>query len=100
MKFVLALLGLVILTTISGQYLWYKALEMTSATNVSMAGLSSPLFAIFYAVILLKESVSFSQISGGVFIIIGLIVLEFHFKNIHTQEKHKHHLKLKHWPHI
>ena len=100
MKFVLALLGLVVLTTVCGQYLWYKSLTMTSITNVSIAGLSSPLIAIIYALVLLKESINSSQIIGGICIIIGLIVIEFHFKNIYTPKKHKRYLKLKHWSHI
>ncbi len=99
-RFALALLGLVVLTTILGQYLWYKALEMTTATNVSLAGLSSPLVAVFYAVVLLGETLVRSQIIGGLFIFAGLVILEFHFREIHTPEKHKHHLKLRNWPHI
>ncbi len=99
-KFILTLLGLVILTTICAQMLWYKALEMTSATNVSLAGLSSPLIAIFYALLFLGESLNSSQITGGIFIMAGLIILEIHFKKAHTDKKHEHHLKLKHWPHI
>ena len=100
MKVVLVLLSLLVLTTVCGQYLWYKALEMTSITNVSIVGLSSPLFAIIFVLVLLKESINSSQIMGGICIIIGLIVLEVHFKKIHTPKKHKRHLKLKHWPHV
>ncbi len=99
-ELVTALLGLVILTSIIGQYLWYRALETTSATNVSIAGLASPLIAIFYAVTLLKESLVSSQIFGGILIMIGLIIIEYHIKTSRTEDKHKHHLKLKHWPHI
>jgi len=99
-KFILAMLGMVVLTTIGGQWLWYKALELTSATKVSLAGLSSPLIAVIYAVILLGESLSSSQIIGGVAIMIGLFVLEHHKKKTHSKEKRKHHLKIKHWPHV
>ena len=99
-NFIAILLGLVIFTSIIGQYLWYKALDMTSATNVSIAGLTSPLIAIFYAIVLLKESLVSSQIFGGILIMIGLIIIEFHIKTNHSEEKHRHHLKLKHWPHI
>jgi len=98
-KFVLALLSMVILTTIIAQWFWYKALEMTNATNVSIAALGSPLIALFYTTILLKESLDFSQILGGIVIITGLISLEFHFKN-HAHKRRKRRLKVKHWPHI
>ena len=70
---------------------------MTSATNVSIAGLSSPLMVVFYAVIFLKESIVYSQIFGGICIMAGLIVIEFHFRKVHTLKKHKQHLKLKYW---
>lgn len=99
-NFITILLWLVILTTIIGQYLWYKALEITSATNVSIAGLTSPLIAIFYAIVLLNESLISSQIFGGILIMAGLIIIEFHIKTNHSEESHRHHLKLKHWPHI
>jgi len=98
-QFIVYLLGLVIFTTILGQYLWYLALEKTSATNVSLVGLCSPLIAIFYVIIFLKESLIASQIIGGLFIMIGLILLEFHF-NILPRKTHENHLKLKHWPHV
>ena len=98
-KFVLALLGLVVLTTIFAQSLWYRALETTTATKVSLIGLSSPLIAIVYAIIFLKESLGTSQLIGGSFVILGLIMLEFHFK-IWPRKIHKRYLKLKHWPHI
>ena len=100
LKFILTVFGLVILTTVAGQYLWYKALEMTSATNVSLAGLCSPLIAVIYTTLLLGEKLASSQILGGAIIIVGLVILEVHFRKHHTNEKRKHHLKLKHWPHI
>ncbi len=96
-RFVLALLGLVILTTIIAQWCWYKALEITSATNVSLIALSSPFIALVYTIVLLKESLDFSQVFGGIIILIGLIILEFHFKKVNHK---KHHLKAKHWPHV
>ena len=98
-QFVLSMLGLVVFTTITGQYLWYLALEKTSATNVSLVGLCSPLIVIFYVVIFLKESLTAPQIIGGLFIMMGLILLEFHF-NILPRKTHETHLKLKHWPHV
>lgn len=96
-KIVLSLLGLVIFTTVAGQYLWYKALEITSATNVSLAGLSSPLIAIIYTVVLLGESLSAYQIIGGLVILFGLLLLELHFKIHRLEKNHRRHLKLKHW---
>ena len=99
-KIILAFLGLAVFTTALGQYLWYKALELTSATNVSLAGLSSPLIAIIYTTLLLGEKLVLSQIVGGLIILIGLVLLEVHFKKIHPSKIHKRHLKLRHLFHI
>ncbi|RMF54974.1 DMT family transporter [Candidatus Woesearchaeota archaeon] len=100
LKFVLVFLGMVIFVTIFGQYLWYRALEATSATKVSLAGLSSPLIAIVYAIIFLDERLVSSQMLGGALIMAGLIILELHFRKTYTHKRHKFHLKLKHWHHI
>ena len=54
---ILILLSMVIFTVILPQYLFYKALERASATSISLAGLASPLIAIIYAVIFLKETI-------------------------------------------
>lgn len=94
------LLGLVILPTIGGQYFWYKALEVASATKVSIAGLTSPLITMIYAVIILKETIITSQIIGGLLIIIGLIIIEFHFKSNWSELKRKRYLKFKKHLHI
>jgi len=97
-KFVFALLGLVTLATIIGQFLWYKALEITTASKVSFAGLASPLFAIVYAIAFLGESLQISQIVGGLLIMSGLVILELHWKK-KPKKKHSRHLHLRHWPH-
>lgn len=96
MNMVWLLLGLVFFTIILAQILFYKALEMTTATSVSLAGLSSPLIGIFYAMVLLKETLQPPQIIGGVCILIGLIVLEMHFKRVHSEKRQVRRLKMKH----
>jgi len=97
--FVTALLCLVVLTTISGQFLWYKALEITSAARASVSILFSPVFGIFYAVTLLGEHLSESQILGGILIVAGMVVIEIHIRQIRSPIKRKFHLKLKHHRH-
>ena len=73
---------------------------MISASAVSLAGLSSPLIGIVYVFVFLGERLIASQIIGGIVIMIGLFVLEFHFRKIYTPHKHKHHLKFAHWHHF
>lgn len=89
------ILGLVMCTIVFGQSLYYKALELTSAVNVSLAGLCSPLLAIVYAMLFLGERLEMSQILGGSMIILGLIVLEFHFHKNHPSKTRMHHMKIR-----
>ncbi len=94
--FIYALLGLVIFVKIAGQFLWYKALDITSATRVSTAMLFSPLIGVFYAVILLGETLIQSQVIGGILIVTGLVIVEMHIRRVKSPLKHKFHLKLRH----
>jgi drug/metabolite transporter (DMT)-like permease len=95
----LPLFGLVFLTVIGAQLLWYKALEMTYATNVLLATLSSPLIGVFYAVFLLGEPLLQSHVFGGALILAGLISMEIHFSRFHTPPRIKRRLKFRHIHH-
>lgn len=95
-----AMVGFVFLSMILGQFLWVKALEMTKVTNVAAAGLASPFMGVFYAIAILGEAVTGPQMVGGVLIILGLSVLEFHFKKVRTHDEHRHHMKLRRGPHV
>jgi drug/metabolite transporter (DMT)-like permease len=98
-NFYIALLGLVVITTITGQMLWYKALEITSATRVSIAIMFSPLIGIIYAVTLLGEGLAVSQVIGGIMITTGLVIMEFHIRQVKSPIKRKFHLRLRHLHH-
>jgi drug/metabolite transporter (DMT)-like permease len=80
------LTGLVILVIVIGQYLWYYALEHTSAANVGLASLSLPFFGVLYAVTLLGEELTPHQILGGTMIILGLIAVEVHLSTLRDIE--------------
>jgi drug/metabolite transporter (DMT)-like permease len=97
--FVYALIGLVIFVKIAGQLLWYKALEITTATRVSTAVLLSPVIGVFYAVVLLGETLVQSQIIGGILIATGLVIVEIHIRSVKSPLRHKFHLRLKHHRH-
>jgi drug/metabolite transporter (DMT)-like permease len=77
-------LGYVILVIVIGEYMWYTALERTTASNVAVVSLSIPLLGVFYAVALLGESLSSHQLIGGGLIVIGLVAIE-----VFTREDHK-----------
>ncbi len=95
-EFAAALLGLVVLVTITGQYLWYKALELTTATRVSLSILLSPLLGVFYAVTLLGETITATQAVGGVLIMLGLATMELHLRQVKGPLMRKFHLGLRH----
>jgi len=88
--------GLVILVFVVGQYLWYYALEHTSACNVGLASLTIPLFGVIYAVTLLGERLTSYQIIGGALIVVGLIAIEIHLS---TLEDIEHRIRTVHMPH-
>lgn len=72
------LFGFVFLVIIVGQYLWYYALEHTSASNVAFTALSIPVFGVFFSTTLLGETLSSHQVYGGLLIILGLVAVEMH----------------------
>lgn len=91
----LPILLTMVLTVTLGQYLWYLALELTTATNVSLINLSSPIMSVFYAAIFLGETLFEYQILGGIFIVIGMMVFEFHLSSFLPNHVHRHHLIVK-----
>ena len=100
LEFVLALLGLSVLSTIAAQYLWYRALEITEASKVSMVSVMSPVSSIFFAFLFLGEFLTTAQIVGGGLVILGVFTIQFHFSRIHTPLKLRRHLKLRHVTHV
>ncbi|MFH1403042.1 MAG: DMT family transporter [Candidatus Altiarchaeota archaeon] len=91
------LAGLVVLVILVGQYLWYYALEHTSAENVGLTSLTIPFFGVIYSVILLGEQLMQYQVTGGLLIIIGLTAVEIQLSKLHDIEcrirswHHPHH---------
>jgi len=87
--------GLVVFVLLIGQYLWYFALEHTSAANVAMASLATPLLGVVYSVVLLGETLSSYQIWGGALMVAGLAMVEIHMGTIHNLE---HRIRSLHLP--
>jgi drug/metabolite transporter (DMT)-like permease len=94
------LVGFIILVNLVGRYLWYWAFEHTSACNVGLASLSIPLFGVLYSIILLSETLSRSQIIGGIMIFAGLVVIEYHqICSFGVEPRHVEHRLKRHHPH-
>lgn len=88
--------GYIIVAVLIAQYLWYMALEKTTATNVALTTLTIPLVGVVYANVFLKEQIFEYHIIGGSLIIIGLAAVEVHLRSLKDL---KHRLKSIHVPH-
>ena len=96
---IVATISLFMVVIVSGQFLWYRALEITSATRVSIAILFSPIIGTAYAIFLMGETLSFLQAMGGLLITAGLGVIQLHVSQVKDQLMHKFHLQLRHIHH-
>ena len=96
MNIVLNLLGLALISGVVGTLLWYKALELTSESNVGLTAFSIPLFSIIYANMFLGEMLAPYQIVGGALILVGLLILEIHLSQLKTIGEHLKIRKLLH----
>ena len=55
-----------------GQITWFKGVKKASSTDISMATALTPIAGTFFAFLILREIPDFSQIIGGVVILIGI----------------------------
>ncbi len=85
-----------LLVIMGAQILWYKSLEILSATQASLMYLLNPLFGVFFAVVILGEMLFSHHIWGGLCIFTGLILTQLH----HHNHPHNHILhRIKHISH-
>lgn len=63
-----------------GYWYWGKALEVLEASKVSVFIYLEPVFTVIAAVILLHEKVKITSVTGGLIIIIGVILVNGHFR--------------------
>ncbi len=96
---VAVLLAMVILPTTIGVYCFYRALQVSKASELATVALLTPIFTSILAVAFLGETLSIWQLIGGVLIIGGLVFLEVHFRKVRPRHKRRRNLKLKHWHH-
>jgi drug/metabolite transporter (DMT)-like permease len=89
------MLGAAILSMIAGQFLWYVALEKTTATRVSAAILFSPVIGVAFAAVLLGEAITMAHVIGGLFIVGGLVLMELHTRKVKSPEKRKYRMRLR-----
>lgn len=81
------LLLLAILPTIGGFYCTIKALSLLKSQSVQLLELTEPLFALIFAFIFLGQLTTFSQILGGIFIIVAILINEIEFTYIFSKIK-------------
>lgn len=74
------ILCIVFFSTVFAEIAFFKSLELLSSSNVSMISMIEPVFTSIFALIFLKEKLELSQISGGIFVLIGLTLL-IYFQN-------------------
>ena len=68
--FVYAVVGPLFLTNI----LWFTAIDIVGAPRASLFGNLQPFFSVFFALILLSESLHGMEIAGGVLIFAGIVL--------------------------
>ncbi|QQR84083.1 DMT family transporter [Candidatus Peregrinibacteria bacterium] len=91
---VLAFFSLIVI--VGAQSLWYKSVEMIPANRASTIGMSSPLFGVMFAMMILGEKLSMYHLFGGSLIVIGLIFSTLHHQ---TNPEHNQQLKARNWSH-
>jgi drug/metabolite transporter (DMT)-like permease len=69
-SFVYAVVGPLFLTNI----LWFTAIDIVGAPRASLFGNLQPFFSVFFALILLSESLHGMEIAGGVLIFAGIVL--------------------------
>ena len=84
-----------LLVIVGAQFLWYKSVELIPASKASSIGMTSPLFGVFFAMLILRDSFTYYHLVGGILIIAGLMFATLHVQNRVQQI----HLKVKQWIH-
>ncbi len=77
-----------------GQILWYRSLELISASTVSSVSLSQPLFGVIFSRFLLSETLHPYHLIGGLMVIAGLGFTMLHRQKLPHFELH---LWARHW---
>jgi drug/metabolite transporter (DMT)-like permease len=70
LAFVYAVVGPLFLTNI----LWFTAIDIVGAPRAALFGNLQPFFSVFFALILLSESLHGMEIAGGVLIFAGIVL--------------------------
>ncbi|TKI48159.1 DMT family transporter [Lysinibacillus sphaericus] len=71
------IVSIVIFSTIFAEITFFKSLELLSSSNVSMISMVEPVFTTLFALVFLNERLQFSQLTGGMFVLISLVVLVY-----------------------
>lgn len=77
----LAILFLGIFSTVIGYVIWYVALEMKTASGVSVYLYAIPILSTMISYFFLGDKITYFFILGGIFVIFGLILVNTKTKN-------------------
>jgi drug/metabolite transporter (DMT)-like permease len=85
-KAILSILGLSILGTAFAFILFYKIMDLTSATYVSMVNYMVPIFGVILGIVVLGERLSWNSALGCLVILMGVMIAN----GVFTKIKFKH----------
>ena len=63
-----------LIVVVGGQFAWYRGVELLPTTKVAALSLTSPLFGVLFAFLLLGERPGPAQLAGGAVILVGMIL--------------------------
>ncbi|CAI3132934.1 putative cystine transporter YijE [Acinetobacter calcoaceticus] len=67
--------------------MWFYIIKNYYVSQVGNIGFLTPVFGVLFSILLLGEQLSHSFITGGFFVLIGVLVLSLPRKNLISQEK-------------
>ena len=82
-----AVLFLAVLPTVVGYVLWYVALEIKTASEISVFLYFIPVLSAIISYFLFKESITWLFVFGGVLVIGGLIIVNIQYRNQRYNKK-------------
>jgi drug/metabolite transporter (DMT)-like permease len=76
-----AVIFLGIFSTVIGYGIWYMALEIKTASEISVYLYAIPVLSTIASYLLFKDTITIFFILGGIFVIIGIVLVNIKQKN-------------------
>ena len=81
-----AILFLGVFSTVIGYAIWYIALEMKTASEISIYLYAIPVISTIASYILFQDAITIFFVVGGIFVILGLVLVNIKEKNSITKK--------------